>query len=131
MEVSVVVGAVSVSAVGIGVVWPNLIGGRFTTPFAGTVNGSDSPDTVCPFHSEVTRARTGPKFAGTFGSTHEPSAFCVTVRFKMLTVQFEPSWARAGTAVPSSIVTAHPIARVTNDAPALYFIVIRAYGFCT
>src|SRR6266487_4379079 len=120
MPVNVFVGAVSVSAVGIGVVWPNLIGGRLTTPLAGTVNGSDSPEMVWPFTRHVTRARTGPKFAGTFGSTQEPSAFCVTVRFRMLTVQFELIWANAGTAIQTSIVTAHPSARLTNDAPALY-----------
>src|SRR6185437_1888430 len=43
----------------------------------------------------VARAFTWPKLAGMFGSTHDPSAFTGTVRFKTLTVQFWFSCARA------------------------------------
>src|SRR5216117_1481349 len=57
-----------------GVVAPKMIHGTLTTPFAGTTNDSDPPEIVCSFVKHVTRARTRPKFAGTFGSTHELSA---------------------------------------------------------
>ena len=113
---NVVDGAASVRAVGIGVVWPNLSGGRLTTPLAGTTKGSDSPDTVSPLITQVTLARTGPKLAGTLGSTHEPSAFCVTERFRTLTVQFEPPWASAGEA-------RHTTAAVATIATALLRVV--------
>src|SRR5439155_6216022 len=65
--------------------------GRFTTPLAGTWNGSDSPEIVWPLTLQVARARTYPKFAGTLGSTHEPSGFTRTLRFSTLTVQFSLS----------------------------------------
>ena len=51
--VSVVVGAATVSAVGIGVVWPKMIRGMLTTPLAGTMNGSDSPEMVWPLTMQV------------------------------------------------------------------------------
>ena len=84
--VSVVAGAVIVSDCGIGVVRLKVMRGRFTTPFGGTRNGSDSPEIVSPSTMQVARARTRPKFAGTFGSTHEPSGWTRTLRFNTLTV---------------------------------------------
>ena len=76
---------------GIGVDRWKMMRGRFTTPLAGTRNGSDSPEIVSPFTMQVARARTRPKFAGTFGSTHEPSGRTRTLRFRTLTVQFSLS----------------------------------------
>src|SRR6266852_1158535 len=76
------------SAVGIGVVAPNVIAGRLTAPLAATVKTADSPKLVTPFWTQVARAFTWPKLAGIFGSTHEPSAFTCTVRFNTETVQF-------------------------------------------
>ena len=71
---------------GIGVFCPNRIGGTVARPLAGTTNGSDSPETVWPSMMHVTRALTGPKLAGTFGSLQDPSAFTRTLRFSTLTV---------------------------------------------
>src|SRR2546426_11802079 len=90
-----------VTAVGIGVVWPKWkVGGRLTTLLAGTVNRSDSPDRVCPLTMHVMRARTGPKLAGMFGSTQEPSAFTCTLRLRTLTVQFSLGLAKAAGGAP-------------------------------
>jgi hypothetical protein len=76
------------SEVGIGVLLPSVMAGRFTAPFGGTVKKADSPNTVAPFWTHVALAFTCPKLAGTFGSTHVPSGATATVRFKTLTVQF-------------------------------------------
>jgi hypothetical protein len=74
-----------------GVVCPKTIGGTFAAPLGGTTNGTDSPETVRPSMMQVTRALTGPKFAGMFGSTQVPSGFTRTLRLSTLTVQFSLS----------------------------------------
>ena len=75
-------------AVGMGVVEPRVMGGTLVEPLAGIVNGADCPNVVAPPLTQVARARTGPKFAGIFGSTQVPSVFTCTVRLSTLTTQF-------------------------------------------
>src|SRR6266850_1285325 len=89
--VSVRVDAAIVIDAGIGVAEPKMILGMLTMPFGGSRNGWDSPDTVWPSMMHVARARTSPKFAGTLGSTHDPSGFTRTLRLRTLTVQFSLS----------------------------------------
>src|SRR5689334_6310183 len=59
------------------------------------MNGSDSPEMVFPSMTHVARARTGPRFAGMFGSTQVPSGLARTFRFSTLTTQFSLSCANA------------------------------------
>src|SRR5262249_58830530 len=58
-----------------------------TTPFRGTVNGSDCPVIVRPSTTQVTRARIGPKFVGTFSSRQVPSGWTCATRFRTETTQ--------------------------------------------
>src|SRR5206468_9565360 len=51
--VKVCVGPLMVSDVGIGVAVPNLMGFRLTTPLAGMLNRSDSPEVVVPSTVQV------------------------------------------------------------------------------
>src|SRR5437868_5967937 len=71
-----------------GVVFPSVIAGRFTAPFAETVKNADSPKVVLPFWVHVARAFTCPKLAGILGRTHEPSGFTGTLRLSTETIQF-------------------------------------------
>jgi hypothetical protein len=68
-------------------------------------NGADSPEMVSPLTTQVARARTGPKFAGIFGSTQLPSGFTRTFRFKTETMQFSLSgggvWPDAAEGAPT------------------------------
>src|SRR5689334_7092032 len=123
------VALVTVSDSGIGVERLNTSFGRLTTPFAGTRNGSDSPEIVSPSMMQVARARTRPKFAGTFGSTHDPSACTRALRLRTLTTQFSLTstsgvCARAGAA--ASRHTAAPIRRRT--AAEVRDITLRPLG---
>src|SRR5947207_1887213 len=59
---------------GMGVALPRMIGGRFTTPLAGTTKKADSPEMVMPSWTHVALAFTGPTLARTLGRTHEPAA---------------------------------------------------------
>src|SRR5450432_3178819 len=84
-----------VREIGIGLALPRVMGGRLAAVFAVIVKKADSPEMVTPFCTQVARAFTCPKLAGTFGSTQVPSAFTGTVRFRTETVQFWFSCARA------------------------------------
>ena len=88
IDVNVLTGVVTDTDRGIAVVLPKTMCGRFTTPLAGIRKGSDSPEIVLPSTTQVTRARTRPKFAGTLGNTHEPLGRTRTFRLSTLTVQF-------------------------------------------
>ena len=95
--------------------------GWFTTPFAGIRNGSDSPEIVRPSTMHVTRARTKPKLAGTFGSTQDPSGRTRTLRFNTLIVQFSLSCvsltcAEARRPATASEATVSAMAQTTREA---------------
>src|SRR5689334_8994252 len=103
---------------GIGVVAPKTMAGRFTALFAETLKNADSPKMVTPFWTQLARALTGPKLAGMFGSTHDPSWLTCTLRFSTLTVQFSFNCALAATqtAKPSA-ATLSTRCRTISRAP--------------
>src|SRR5579859_2592359 len=82
---------------GMGVVLPSTMFGRLMVWFGASVNRSDWPKMDMPLRTQVARARTGPKLAGTFGSIQLPSGPEEMVRFSTLTTQLLSSSCVLGT----------------------------------
>ena len=73
-------------------VWVGIdTGGTLTEALGATKKGADSPEIVSPLMMQVARARTRPKLAGMFGSTHVPLGRTRVLRFNTLTMQFSLS----------------------------------------
>ena len=65
-------------------------------PLRGTWNGSDCPLCVTPSTTQVARARTRPKFVGTFCNDHVPSGRTWVTRFRTAITQFSSNGGGGG-----------------------------------